>query len=139
MIRLLLILILFAKGAVAQTPPVAAAPAQPTPDSPSPAQPPDPWLSRPNVQLSGLDKITTKLTPLTGKVGQPIRFGTLTIVVRNCVVHQPDLPNDQAAFLDITDAANPQLAFHGWMFVSAPSVSMLEHPIYDVRLIACRA
>lgn len=144
--HVLLAAVLMANPAQAQTltspaspPAPSTSPALPGPDTPPPAPPPEPWLSRPNVDLTGLDKITTRLTALSGKIGQPIRFGTLTIVVRNCVVHRPDLPSNQAAYLDITDSANPQLAFHGWMFLSAPSVSMLEHPIYDIRLTACRA
>jgi hypothetical protein len=28
--------------------------------------------------------------------------------------------------------------FRGWMFANAPGVSMLEHPVYDVRVLDCR-
>jgi hypothetical protein len=29
--------------------------------------------------------------------------------------------------------------FRGWMFANAPGVNMLQHPVYDIRLLACRA
>jgi hypothetical protein len=27
--------------------------------------------------------------------------------------------------------------FRGWMFAEAPGVNMLEHPVYDVRILRC--
>ena len=48
---------------------------------------------------------------------------------------------DAAAFLEMTDsrrAAGAQQVFRGWMFANAPGVSMLEHPVYDVRVLDCR-
>jgi hypothetical protein len=72
-------------------------------------------------------------------VGQPISFGTLSVTVRSCIVRGPDQPADQAAFLDVTDSRNAAFAFHGWMMLSAPGVSVIEHPVYDLRLAGCRA
>jgi hypothetical protein len=90
------------------------------------------------VELAGLDKITARVTPLTVRVGQAITFGTLNIVARSCLVRGPDQPMDQAAYLDITDSRDASLQFHGWMLLSAPGLSVLEHPVYDVRLTSCR-
>ena len=28
--------------------------------------------------------------------------------------------------------------FRGWMLANNPSLSMLQHPIYDVRVVGCR-
>ena len=28
-------------------------------------------------------------------------------------------------------------AFRGWMLASAPALSLMEHPIYDVRVTSC--
>jgi len=134
--RLLLAFVLLAAPVVAQTPPPApAAPAAPA----APPAPPDTWLPRPGVELAGLDKITARVTPLIGRVGQTLSFGTLSVAVRNCLVRGPDQPADQAVYLDITDSRDTGISFHGWMLLSAPSLSMLEHPVYDIRLIGCRA
>ncbi len=101
--------------------------------------PPDSWLARPVVELSVLDKVTARVTPLFGRVGETLHVGTLSIAVRSCLVRGPDQIADQAVFLDIADARNPDRSFHGWMLLSEPGLSMLTHPIYDIRLAGCRA
>jgi hypothetical protein len=48
---------------------------------------------------------------------------------------------DSAAWFEMTDSRAPQgspPAFRGWMFADAPGVNMLEHPVYDVRILSCR-
>ena len=48
---------------------------------------------------------------------------------------------DAAAWLEISDsrrAAGAPDVFRGWMFANAPGVSMLEHPVYDLRVIDCK-
>jgi len=130
---------------VAQTAP-APAPTQPAP-SPSPppaAAPPAPapppqniWLPKSVAELTALDKVTARATPITVRVGQSATFGSLTITVRACEVRPPDQAADATAFLDIADSHAGATPFHGWMLVSDPSVSMLEHPIYDVRIAGC--
>ncbi len=134
----LVALLLIAAPACAQTSAPIFIPA--TPAAPAtPALPPETWLPREGVELAALDKITARVAPLTGRTGQPMRFGTLTITVRKCIVRGPDQPTDQAAFIDITDVRDASYNFHGWMLLSAPGVSMLEHPVYDIRLTGCRA
>lgn len=114
----------------------APSPAAPPP-SQVPAQYPETWLPRAGVELIGLDKITARLTPIAGKVGQKLSFGTLEVVVRSCVLRGPDQPADQAAFLDVSDSRDANFAFHGWMMLSSPGVSVIEHPVYDLRLKGC--
>jgi hypothetical protein len=121
-------------GALAQAP---AAPAVPAVPPPGPA--PDAWIARPVVDLMALDKVSARATPLSGKVGQPLQFGSLTVVARACVVRPPDAAADAAAFLDITDARPGTEPFHAWMLVTEPAVTIYEHPVYDIRLVGCRA
>ncbi|MCW3474433.1 DUF2155 domain-containing protein [Limobrevibacterium gyesilva] len=110
------------------------------PDAAAIASPPPiiEWQPRGSAELQALDKVTARTTTLTGKVGDTLRFGSLSIVVRSCVARAPDQPLDSAAYLDITDAHAGAPGFHGWMLASEPSVSMLEHPVYDIRLTSCR-
>jgi hypothetical protein len=126
--------LVLALAVMAQAP--APAPTAPPPSS-TPAQYPETWLPRQGVELTGLDKITARMTPVVGKVGQKLSFGTLEVVVRSCVVRGPDQPADQAAFLDVTDSRDAKFGFHGWMLLSSPGVSVIEHPVYDLRLKAC--
>jgi hypothetical protein len=125
-----------AEQAPAPSPPAAPAPTQPEqPEQPAP--PPPAWLPRGAAKLVLLDKVTAQPRDVTVPVGQSVTFGSLTIAVRACDVRPPDVPEDATALLDITDSHPGMPNFHGWMLVSAPAASMLEHPVYDVRLLGC--
>jgi hypothetical protein len=118
-------------------PPDATAPAIP-PAAPAPPPPPPPaWLPRHGADLVALDKVAAQATPLSLDVGQSKTFGTLTIALRACDVRPPDVPADATAFLDITDGKAATPVFHGWMIASAPAVSAMQDPTYDVRLAGC--
>ncbi|MGD9509446.1 MAG: DUF2155 domain-containing protein [Geminicoccaceae bacterium] len=90
--------------------------------------------------LQGLDKITARTTELRLPIGEEVAFGTLRITARACLTTPPTEPPESAVFLEIA-VADPergrQVAFSGWMFASSPSLSALEHPVYDVWPIAC--
>ena len=99
------------------------------------------WVPRQGAELQVLDKVTARISVLRAGVGQAAQYGTLTITVRACNARPPDEVPDAAAFLEMTDsrrAAGSQQVFRGWMFANAPGVSMLEHPVYDVRVLDCR-
>jgi hypothetical protein len=121
-----------------QSPAEQSSPPQaPSPSAPQP-QPPA-WLPQGSAQLQVLDKVNAQSAVLTVKVGQEARFGSLTIQVQACDVHPPDQPQDSAAFLTITDSRADAPGFRGWMLADNPSLSMLQHPIYDVRVVGCKA
>jgi hypothetical protein len=111
--------------------PVASASAQPAPAAD--------WLPRPGVQLQALDKVTARSTVLEAKVGQTLKFGSLSITVTACVVRPPDQRQDAAAFVQIADSDKGEPGFRGWMLRDEPAVSMFQSPLYDVRLNGCQA
>jgi hypothetical protein len=39
------------------------------------------------------------------------------------------------------EAAEPERVeiFHGWLFASSPGLNAVEHPVYDIWAIDCRA
>jgi hypothetical protein len=92
--------------------------------------------------LQGLDKTTARVSKFEAPVDKPVRFGTLTITVRDCRKRPPEEPPESAAFLEIQDKrpgdAEPRKLFSGWMFASSPALSALEHPVYDVGVLDCR-
>jgi len=91
--------------------------------------------------LRGLDKITARARTFEVRVGETARFGTLEIRVEACYTTPPLEPREAAAFLviDAVDPGRPRTrAFSGWMFASSPSLSALEHPVYDVWVLDCR-
>jgi hypothetical protein len=105
-----------------------------------PARADGPVLPHARAVLRGLDKITARISMIEVPVDQEVAFGTLRIVLRACLETPPTEPPESAAFLQIRvvdpDSASED-AFSGWMFASSPSLSALEHPVYDVWVIDC--
>jgi hypothetical protein len=111
-----------------QTPPVAP---------PTTFDRPNIWVPAGAAKLEALDKVNAQAQELTIKVGQSATFGSLTITVKACVTRPPDQPADAAAYLHVTDSHPDSPGFDGWMLEDEPSVSMLQHPIYDLRVAGC--
>ena len=94
------------------------------------------------IVLGGLDKVAARVNTVSGKVGEPIKFGTLEVVARTCVTHPPEEAPENAAFLEIfqpTDGKEKQKVFSGWMFGSSPALSALDHPVYDIWVLRCES
>jgi hypothetical protein len=99
-------------------------------------------IPEPIVVLQGLDKVAAKVSQIEAPVGSSVTFGTLSILVRDCETAPPDAPPDNAAFIQIYETPpgeQTKRLFSGWMFSSSPALSGLEHPVYDVTLLACKA
>jgi hypothetical protein len=132
----------------AQQPPAATAIQPPADQTQAPTQTAPPaapqplqlkWVPQGTAELQVLDKVNAQNALLTVKVGQEAQYGSLSIQVQACDTHPPDQPQDSAAFLTISDSHADAPGFRGWMLANHPSLSMLQHPIYDVRVIGCRA
>ena len=99
-------------------------------------------ISEPVALLQGLDKITARVSKFEAAIGTPVRFGTLSIRVRDCQKNPPEETPESAAFLEIDELRPGEASlrvFSGWMFASSPALSALEHPVYDVNVLECRA
>jgi len=121
-----------AQPSTAQPQSVPAAP----PATPQPMQ--LTWLPQAGVTLQVLDKVNAQNSMLTIKVGQRAKVGSLSIQVQACDTHPADQPQDSAAYLTITDSHPDAPGFSGWILANDPSASMLQHPIYDVRVVGCQ-
>ena len=102
------------------------------------------WLDGRVATMQALDKITARISTLSAPVGQARQFGTLEVTVRRCAFHPPEETPENAAFVVIRDlgydpTVAPAEVFSGWMFSSSPAISALEHPVYDITLLACSA
>jgi len=99
-------------------------------------------IAEPVALLQGLDKITARVSKFEAPVDAPVRFGTLSIRVRDCEKSPPeDLP-ESAAFLEIDELRPGEdrvRVFSGWMFASSPALSALQNPVYDVNVLDCRS
>lgn len=121
------------------------------------------YQKKDTVLLRALDKITGRSTDFEMIVGEPKVYGSLRIDLQTCFQTPPEEPPESAAFLQITTAATKQVQsmaaprdlteqeldafeeaeadtrFSGWMFASSPGLNALEHPVYDIWVIACSA
>jgi len=100
------------------------------------------WLDGSVVTMQALDKITARISTLSVPVGTPRQFGTLEVTVKRCAFHPPEETPENAAFVVIRDLGYdktipPTEVFSGWMFSSSPAISALEHPVYDITVLAC--
>ncbi len=92
--------------------------------------------------LQGLDKVTARISTIRAPIDHPVRFGTLQITARYCRTRLPEETPDTTVFLEILELKKGEPAmrvFGGWMFASSPALNALEHPVYDLRVIACKA
>ncbi len=98
-------------------------------------------ISEPVAVLQGLDKVTARVLEIEAPVGKTVRFGGLSITVRDCEKNPPEDRPESAAFLQIDEVRPGEdniRRFSGWMFAQSPALSSLEHPIYDVILLDCK-
>jgi hypothetical protein len=92
--------------------------------------------------MQGLDKITARVSRFEARVGQPVSFGRLSILVRDCQKSAPEDRPENAAFIEIGETRPSEgkvRLFSGCMFSSSPALSALDHPVYDVNLLECKA
>lgn len=115
----------------------------------APTTPPD---KRPRYSVAiiqAVDKITAESMRFEAPVGQPVRYENLIFTVRSCEATAADeTERDAIANMEVDfqppaaagrAAAARKSVYRGWMFAASPSLSPLEHPIYDAWLIACKA
>lgn len=93
--------------------------------------------------LRTIDKISARTRTFEVPVDKTVKFGSsLFIRLRACRKSSPLDKPESAAFLQIwerkpTDEKS-NWVFSGWMFASSPSLSAMDHPVYDVWVIDCK-
>ncbi|RKR03098.1 DUF2155 domain-containing protein [Maricaulis maris] len=99
------------------------------------------------VVLRGLDKVTARTRDFEVAIGDTVQFGALSITAQYCRKRPPEETPETYAFLQVNDRRTDGFGvdvegepiFSGWMFASRPAQNPLEHPVYDVWVIDCRA
>ena len=93
------------------------------------------------TDLKILDKISSKNYLIKLRNGELINYKDLSIKSLKCKNSEFDDNPEITAYIqvkDLTDKNNNEVfVFNGWMFSSSPSVTLFDHPVYDVRLINC--
>lgn len=93
-----------------------------------------------NATLQMLNKVTTRISKLPVAVTKAAHFGTLEISLERCWKAPATEQPENAALLTVIERKPdeaPKMIFHGWMFGSSPSLSGLEHPVYDLIVVSC--
>ncbi len=92
------------------------------------------------MTLRGVDKVTGHVKTFVATVGQPLTFGSLSVLPEKCVARSQEETPENSAFLTITEKnvdGSIEPVFTGWMFSSNPALSAMEHPIYDIWVLNC--
>lgn len=92
------------------------------------------------VTVRVLDKITARTALVKLPFHQPQKYGTLELISRRCVQSASDERPEHKALLEVWEnepTSEPERVFWGWMFASSPSLSAMEHPVYDVTVKEC--
>ena len=90
--------------------------------------------------LGALNKVSGKISKIQIEDNNETYFGTLKIIVIACNKSLPEDPPENSAFIQIWDQKidkEEKKIFSGWMFSSSPSISALDHAVYDVWVIDC--
>ena len=115
----------------------------------APTTPPGVRQRRRIAVIQAVDKTTAETMRFEVEVGgRPVRFGrTLIFKARACEISASDeMTEDAIAYMEVgvqpRGLAAPTEArqvFKGWMFASSPSVSGMQHPVYDAWVVGCKA
>lgn len=89
--------------------------------------------------IQALNKITAKTSLLTVKIGDTINFGQISILAHKCWKAPLDEKPESKLLLEVIENKEnlETRIFYGWIFASSPSISGLEHPIYDLTALDC--
>lgn len=93
--------------------------------------------SAPGGVVRVLDRLSGALVDIDLSRGQAEETGRLTVQMDECRYPVDNPASDAEAHLTIHDSAVTSPVFAGWMVASAPALSALDHPRYDVWVLRC--
>lgn len=97
-------------------------------------------ISTNTAQMQAMDKITGRVSVINVPVNVEVKFGSFSVLVRDCRTRSPEETPENFAFVDVADTVNGNEQvniFKGWMLSSSPALNAIEHPVYDVWLLKC--
>ena len=93
------------------------------------------------ADLNVLDKVSSKSSNITIKVGEELKFQNLLIKVLTCYNSKFDDDPEITAYMQVKELKsnnnNKVYIFNGWTFASSPSIKPFDHPVYDIWLVNC--
>ena len=89
------------------------------------------------ASLSILNKITAEVNKLAINLKENYEYEDLRIYIIDCYNSKPQEKKETAIYLNIYNNESNEKIFNGWMIKSLPSISSMEHPIYDIWVDNC--
>ena len=93
------------------------------------------------VEIKILDKLSSKNVSLNLKIGEEEKYKNLIIRALKCINSEFDDDPEITAYLQVQDVTlknnDKVFVFNGWTFSSSPSISLFDHPVYDIWLTKC--
>ena len=89
------------------------------------------------ASLSVLNKITANVDNLDIKLKENFEYKELRIYPIDCYLSSPEEKPETAIYLNVYHNNKDEKIFSGWMLKSLPSISAIEHPIYDIWVNDC--
>ena len=93
------------------------------------------------VEIKILDKVSSKTSQLSLNIEQETKFENLIIKILKCKNSEFDDNPEVTAYMQVQDITlknnDKVFVFNGWTFLSSPSISLFDHPVYDIWLIKC--
>ncbi len=99
-------------------------------------------IANPVAVFSGLDKITGRIIAFDVQIDETVQFGALQVTPRVCNTRPPTEPAQTTGFVEVDEITlhnEIRRLFTGWMFAASPGLNAIEHPVYDVWLLDCKA
>ena len=94
-----------------------------------------------SVEVKILDKVSSKTSQLTLNIQEETKFENLLIKILKCKNSEFDDNPEVTAYMQVRDITlknnDKVFVFNGWTFSSSPSISLFDHPVYDIWLIKC--
>jgi hypothetical protein len=87
--------------------------------------------------ISLLNKITAEVKTINIRLKENYRYEELKIYAIDCYNSKPLEKAETAVYLNIYSEKSMKKIFNGWMIKSLPSISSMEHPIYDLWVDDC--
>ncbi len=88
--------------------------------------------------MRGLDTITGRVSEFEVAVGQSQKFDRLSIRLDACRYLPENPALHSYAYVVIDEFKSGKPLFSAWMIASAPALSAMDHPRYDVWLVRCK-
>ena len=89
------------------------------------------------AEISILNKITTNVDTLKLTLKENFLYQELKIYLIDCYLSGPYEKSEIGIYLNIHHKDSKEKIFNGWMLKSLPSISSMEHPIYDIWVEDC--